>query len=216
MTFKDRVDAGQKLAKLLLKFQGQNGIVYGLPRGGIIVAAEVAKTLNMPLDVLVTKKVGHPKQPEYAVCAVTENRCLHCNHSETAKLDKKWLDDEIEKKYQEAKEKARLYRSGYQAYPAQDKLTFIVDDGAATGLTISAAISDLLKRKPTKIIVAVPVIPAEVSDNLALITNEVIALEIPPPKSFLGAVGTYYDYFPQVNDEEVIALLDNASCAPSR
>lgn len=211
MIFEDRVEAGRKLALALEKYRGQDGIVYGLPRGGVVVAAEIAKALNFPLDILVTKKVGHPEQPEYAICAITEHKFLLCNQEETETLNQKWLKTEIEAKYQEALEKSLIYRGDQKPNSAQGKVAIIVDDGIATGLTIMAAVSDLLSSKPSKLIVAVPVIPQEVVSDLMLLVDEVVALETPSAEEFLGAVGAYYKQFPQVTDQEVTALLKSAN-----
>jgi len=201
----NRQDAGKLLAKKLEDYRGADTVVYVLPRGGVVVGYEIAKELGATLDIITTRKIGHPDNPEYAVCAITEEGDLFCNEFEKALLDPEWLKKEAEKEKQEALRRKSLYLKDKPHILAEDKISIIVDDGIATGLTMFAAIKFLKKEKPKKIIVAVPVAPRDVVAKLRKEVDEVITLDDSEP--FLGSVGAYYRDFPQVSDQEVIALL---------
>jgi len=204
--FKDRIDAGRKLADALLKYKGiKNVVVYALPRGGVVTGKEVAKKLGCPLDVLIIRKISHPFSEEYAIGAVSEKGNAVFNETEIQSIDKKWLEDEIEKKKAEAKQKKELYYKNKQPINPEGKIAIIVDDGIATGLTILGAIKEIKMQKPEKIIVAVPVAPKEIVDPIKKEVDEFIAISV--PEIYLGAVGSYYDEFNQVSDQEVLTLL---------
>jgi predicted phosphoribosyltransferase len=206
MYFRDRTDAGRRLSRLLEKFRNQNAIVYALPRGGIVPGVEVARRLKLPMDLVVARKIGHPMNLEYAVGAVTENGHTAINRREIDVLDTTWFHAEMERQRKEAQRRRELYMRGRSSYPPKDQIAILVDDGIATGLTMKAAILDVRNQMPTSIVVAIPVIPAETAKELARMVDELIAVDI--PQFYLGGVGAYYGYFPQVTDQEVIDLLD--------
>lgn len=205
LTFLDRTEAGRNLANLLKSYQKQDVVIYALPRGGVVLGAEVAKALQAPLDLVIPRKIGHPYNPEYAICAVTETGPLVCNKAEVVEVDKKWLKQAIHTERQEAKRRQALYLAGRPMIPVEGKIAIIVDDGIATGLTIRAAIGDVKKRKPAKIVIAVPIIPKDTAELLKQEIDKVVALDT--PEYFLGAVGAYYENFPQVTDQEVMKLM---------
>src|SRR3990170_984243 len=211
MRFKDRTDAGKKLAQALKKYQGQDGVVYALPRGGVVLGAEVARALDIPLDLLIPRKIGHPLQPEYAICAVVENGEMVCNQHEVARVDPQWFRKEVESERNEARRRRELYMGGRAPAPVEGKTAIIVDDGIATGLTMEVAIRDARQRRPAHLVVAVPVAPPETVERLAREVDEFVVLDRSP--YYLGAVGAYYDHFLQVTDEEVIALLRSVAAA---
>lgn len=204
--FKDRVSAGKKLALRLRHLKGQEAVVYALPRGGVVVGAEIARALKVPLDLIITRKIGHPSQMEYAIGAVAENGHLILNRQEALTIDRNYLDREIEKQKQEAKRRRKIYLGEQKPLSCSGKIAILVDDGVATGLTIKAAVSELKTGfRPKKIIAAVPVIPEEAAGQLERDGAEVVAIS--RTKHFLGAVGAYYRNFPPVEDEEVIGLM---------
>lgn len=207
MYFKDRKEAGQLLVKLLKKYKDKDVVVYALPRGGVVTALEIARYLHAPLDLIITRKIGHPYQPEYAIAAVAENGHIVSSSEEMKPISKKWLKEELEKQRIEAKRRREKYLEGKSEIAAKGGITILVDDGVATGLTIRTGILELRHRQPRKIIVAVPVVPKTTAAILAKEADEVVALDIPSDDEFLGAVGAYYSDFPQVEDEEVIAIL---------
>lgn len=205
MRFKNRTEAGKKLAQALEKYQGQEGIVYALPRGGVALGVEIAKALQMPLDLVIPRKIGHPRNPEYAICAVAENGEMVCNEREAARLDPQWLKQQLDKERKEARRRRERYLGGSEPLSAAGKTAILVDDGIATGLTMQAAIRDVRHRNPAHIVVAIPVAPKDTAATLAREVDDVVGLEI--TDFYRGAVGAYYDDFLQVSDEEVIELL---------
>lgn len=205
MFFRDRVDAGQRLARALEEYQGQDVVVYALPRGGVILGAEVAKALKAPLDLLITRKIGHPLSPEYAICAISEAGGMICNEKERAQVDPQWFEAAVARERQEAIQRRDRYLQGRQPFPVEGKIAIIVDDGIATGLTMRAAIDEVKRRHPGQVVVAIPVIPKDTAVVLRQETDRLIALDI--PEIFHGAVGAYYEDFRPIEDEEVIRLL---------
>lgn len=208
MYFRNRTDAGRLLAKALKKYKDEDVVVYALPRGGVVVAVEIARRLHAPLDLIITRKIGHPYQPEYAIAAIAENGHIVGEQKKLKALDQEWLQEEVERQRNEAKRRHEKYLQGKVKIPVKGKTAILVDDGVATGLTMRAGIVELKHRYPKRIVVAVPVVPKSTADMLKKeARGELVALEIPPDGAFQGAVGAYYDEFFPVEDEEVIATL---------
>lgn len=205
MRFKDRTDAGQQLAHALGKYKGQESVVYALPRGGVVPAAIVAEALEAPLDLLIPRKIGHPYNPEYAIAAFSEGGYYIANQGEGLLVNTTWFAEELGRQRKEAERRRRLYMANRKPLPVQNKVAIVIDDGIATGLTMQVTVQSLKQYNPKKIVVAVPVAPADTVKKLEEMVDEVIVLHV-PADSF-GAVGAYYDDFPQVSDEEVITLL---------
>ena len=203
--FKDRKEAGELLAERLAQYRDTDAIIYALPRGGVVLGFEIAQSLHVPLDLIIARKIGHPNNPEYAVCAVTEEGELFCNEEEKATLDPLWLKEEIEKEQEEAKRRREKYLKGQKHRSAKNKIAIVVDDGIATGLTLRVALRSLRKEQPKELLVAVPVAPHDLMDILRSEADKVVVLK--DEQRYLGAVGAYYQDFPQVSDEEVIELL---------
>lgn len=208
MLFHDRYDAGRRLAKKLEAYRGQNVEVFALPRGGVPLGAAIAGSLNVPLNLIITKKIGHPHNPEYAVGAVSEMGSVVYNQDEISEISPLWLEQEIKNLREEINRRRSVYLPGRCPTDLGGKTVVIVDDGIATGYTMAAAIEDLKKTKPTKIVVAIPVVPEEIALRIAGSVDELVALRI--EKFYLGAVGSYYEDFNQLQDEEVIALLSSS------
>lgn len=208
MRFADRRDAGQQLAAKLADISG-DAVVYALPRGGVVLGVEIAIALGAPLTLAISRKVAHPNAPEFAVCAVTETGPLICNEIERSSLDPEWLKQAEAEQRAEAKRRRETYLADRQPVSAKGKTAIIVDDGVATGLTLKAAIAEVKKQEPARTIVAVPVAPRDVAEELRAEVDELVALTI--PVVYLGAVGAYYDFFPQVEDSEVIEQLSEVS-----
>ena len=206
--FKDRKEAGSLLAHELIQYRSKNAVVLALPRGGVPVAFEIAKKLKLPLDIFPVRKVGHPDNPEYALCAVDQDGNTLCNEEEIANVEPVWLKKEIEEQRQEALRRAGLYRGNKKSLNLSGKIVILVDDGVATGLTLRLAVKSLRRKGPGKIIVAVPISPKETADILKAEVDKLIVLEI--PEYFTGSVGAYYESFSQVSDDEVISLITAA------
>lgn len=205
MHFKNRVEAGRLLADALKTYSGQEGVVYPLPRGGVPLGVEIAKALNMELDLIIPRKIGHPYNPEYAVAAVGETGEPVVNQAEVDRVDPKWFQQEVARQREESRRRREAYLHGRDPLPVEGKVAILVDDGIATGLTMKAAIQDARSRRPAKLVVAIPVVPADTARRLQAMVDDLVALDI--DEYYLGAVGAYYDDFGQTTDEEVIALL---------
>jgi putative phosphoribosyl transferase len=206
LRFKDRKDAGRQLAQRLLCHKNTDAVIYALPRGGVVTGIEIARILNAPLDLIIPRKIGHPSNPEYAIGAVAEDGHLTANPAEIATVDEQWLRMEIERQQAEAKRRRETYLAGAQPIDIAGKTAIIVDDGIATGLTMKCAIKELKHRNPKKIIVAVSVAPADSLAEIEVLVDEVICLSTP---EFMGAIGAFYDSFPQVEDAEVVRLMQS-------
>jgi len=205
MLFKNRKDAGIKLAQPLEKFKNEDVIVLALPRGGVVLGEEIANRLHAPLDILLTKKIGHPMNSEYAICAITEDGDPICNSAEVKNVDPEWLAEEIRKVRSEIKRRRQMFLGGKALQPVEGKTVIIADDGIATGLTMIAAIEEIKKRKPKKLIIAIPVTPYDTAQRLMSMVDELVSLDI--DANYRGAVGAYYEDFTQVEDSEVISIL---------
>jgi predicted phosphoribosyltransferase len=199
--FADRKAAGQALASALEHLRGCAGIVIAIPRGGVPVAAEVARALSLPLDILLSKKIGHPNNPEYAVGAVTiEDRVLNPGQD----LDPCWLESETARIRRELNKKRLRLKGDRPDIPLRNRTVIIIDDGIATGQTLLATLPMIRRQHPTRIIIAVPVAPAAAVRVLRSEVDELIVLHT--PGDFAG-VGAFYEDFTQVEDAEVAALL---------
>ena len=204
--FRDREEAGEQLGDMLAHYRGQNAVVLALPRGGVVLGRVIAHHLHLPLDIVVTRKIGHPTSPEYAIGAVDEQGTTILNDAEVKTVDQAWLKEEVLRQQLEAQRRSNLYRKGKNLINLVRKVAIIVDDGIATGLTMRLAVRSVKIREPSKIVVAVPVAPAGSLRALRSEgADEVIVLE--QPDEFLGAVGAHFEEFPQVDDAEVMRLM---------
>ncbi|HWC59788.1 MAG TPA: phosphoribosyltransferase family protein [Verrucomicrobiae bacterium] len=204
MSFASRQEAGQKLGRHLLNEGVEADVVIGLPRGGVVVAAEVAHVLQRPLDVLVVRKIGHPQHREFAVGALAENDVILLSDrmigpNETMRAE---LSDIIG----EEKERLSQYQRKFHVQKTElcDKAVLIVDDGLATGTTMEAAVLSARRQGAKKVVVAVPVGSTSAVEKLERVTDSIIALITDPG---FEAVGAYYESFPQTGDDEVVNLL---------
>ena len=207
MQFKDRQDAGKKLANALSKYQNlKDAVVIGLPRGGVVTAFEVSSSLHLPLDVVCPRKVGAPFNPELAIGAVTETGAGFFNDELISQLSvsKEYLKEEIEKERKESAHRMSLFRKNKPPLALKDKTVILVDDGLATGATMKAAIKWVKNQKPSQIIVAIPVAPQESLIEIENLVDDVVCLYAP---SLFYAVGQFYGDFNQTSDQEVIELL---------
>jgi putative phosphoribosyl transferase len=205
MQFRDRTDAGRKLAKKLMGYAGRNDVVlFALPRGGIVLGGEVANALSLPLDVIVTRKIGSPSNDEYAIGALAETGETIWNEAERKAANPAVLTEIVEREKKEAARRIKAYRHGRPLPDLSGKTAVLIDDGVATGLTIRAAIAAARHNHAKEIIIAVP---HGASDSIAQLRKEgdrVICLSEP---KWYGSVGQFYEDFPQTSDAEVVALL---------
>lgn len=207
MYYTDRVQAGEVLARALAHLRGQKDVVVlGVPRGGVVVAAQVAQALGAPLDVAITRKVGAPGNPEFAIGAVSEGDALVLDEAVIRQLEipEAYVQEEVARQRLELARRLARYRSGRQPVPVQGKTVVLVDDGVATGATMLATVRTLRARGPARIVVAVPVASADALDRLAQEADEVVCPYVP---AFFWAVGAFYEQFDQTTDDEVVRLL---------
>ncbi len=204
--FKNRIDAGIQLSEVLKGFQGENLVILAIPRGGLPLGSIVAKALKAPLDVVLTKKIGHPFQKEYAIGAVSLEDII-LNDAVTVTRD--YIARETQRIRERLRELHDSYHKGRQPQNLKDKTVIILDDGIATGNTLLASVELVKKQQPHKIVVAVPVAPKSAIQKLKNSTNveEVICLLVP---NNFRAVGQFYDEFDKVTDEEAIRYFEES------
>jgi predicted phosphoribosyltransferase len=206
MAYLNRQDAAERLTQVLRHLKGTDTVVLALPRGGIVLGAEVARELEAPLGLVLVRKIGHPLYPEYAIGALAEDEKPIYNENERATINTTWLKQAENSARDLINYRHTLYYGKDIALPeVTSKVVILVDDGIATGLTVHAAVLAIKHKHAKSIIVAVPVASRESVDELEDIVDEVIVLE--DPDDFLGAVAAHYQEFEQVNDEEVRELL---------
>lgn len=207
--FLDREEAGKYLAHKLHFLQGKDTIILAIPRGGVLVGKAVANELDLPLDVLVTRKLGAPHQPELAIGAVGPDKTIILDRDliRDLEVDPDYLAEEKDRQLKIVKERTIKYNLGKPTLPLRLKTVILVDDGIATGATVEAAIKYLRTKNPKEIVLAVPVAPKSAISQFEKLADKLIVLEAPED---FRAVGDYYESFPQVTDEEVIQLLHNS------
>jgi putative phosphoribosyl transferase len=205
--FVDRTAAGIRLAAALTRYRSVNALVLGIPRGGVPVAAEVARGLGAQLDVIVARKAGVPGDPEVALGAVTSDGARFANDDliEGLGLSTDGVGAAFEKAAREAREREDRFRGGRPMPKMRDRTVIVVDDGMATGATMLAAVRSVRRAKPARLVAAVPVGAPETCELLANEVDDLVCLE--RPASF-RAVGQFYEWFPQVTDEEARELLE--------
>ena len=209
--FHDRAEAGRELAARLVALGLNDPVVLALPRGGVPVAAEVAKALDAPLDLIIVRKVAAPGNPELAVAAIVDGDppdiVLNREIVEAYRLDDAELATLVKKERPELDRRRIAYRGDRRAVSISGKTAILVDDGAATGTTMKVAVRAMKHRSPRRILVALPVAPAETVADLGQEADHVVCLSQP---ARFRALGFHYLSFPQLSDEEVIATLRDA------
>lgn len=208
--FEDRTEAAILLAKELHHLKGENTVVLAIPRGGLPLGAIIAKELEVPLDIVLTKKIGHPSNKEYAIGAVSLKNSVLGFGSDS--VSEEYLIDEIDSVRETLKKRLQKFYLNVSPQNLKNKTVIIVDDGIATGNTILVTIELVYNENPAKIIIAVPVAPPSAIQKLkrSPYVDEVICLE--EPYDF-NAVGNHYRNFDQVSDKEAIYLLEEANSA---
>jgi len=200
---KDRVEAGQVLGDMLIKCNLENPVVLAIPRGGVILGHEIAKKLGCELDVVISKKITPPENPEYAIGAITHDGTLYkSDYWDNYSSDENFVD-ELTRKKQEVKRRLEEYRKTTE-YDLESKTIVLVDDGIATGSTVFAILNWLSKQRTKKVLLAISVIPADTYETIKSKVSNVVTLEI--PTSF-SSVGQFYSSFEQVSDDKVKEIL---------
>lgn len=210
MLFQNRVDAGKRLASLLRLYAHRPDVsVIALPRGGVPVAAEIARELNAPLDVLVVRKLGVPRSEEMAMGAITSGDFQYLNDDLIQRLNipAEAISAVIQREQRELERREKAYRDDRPPLNLRDRTVILVDDGLATGATMRVAIKAVQQQQPKEFIVAVPVAAKEICQQLGTYVSHIICAETPQP---FHAVGLWYQEFDQTSDKEVQTLLDQA------
>jgi putative phosphoribosyl transferase len=200
--FKDRIEAGLLLAAKLRKYKNDPGVVLAVPRGGVPVAYAVAKELGFPIEIVLTKKVGHPLNKEYAIGAASLTDYFIIPHEH---ISEEYIQKELKNIRIRLKEMNKKFMGDREPEKLEGKTVIVIDDGIATGNTLLGTVHMLRKSKPGKIIIAVPVASETAVRELLKEVDEVVALMI--PEEFYG-VGAFYENFGDVSDEEVMFYLD--------
>ena len=201
MIFQNRIEAGLLLADKLKNYQSGTGLVLAIPRGGVPVAYAVAKELGLPIELILTKKIGHPTNKEYAIGAASLTDYFTIPHEN---VTEEYIQAEIVRIRTRLKEMYKIFMGDQQPADLQGKTVIIIDDGIATGNTLLGTIQLLRKSKPGKMIIAVPVASRSAVNKLAKEVDEIVVVYV--PDQFYG-VGAFYEDFEQVTDEEVIYYL---------
>lgn len=209
MFFSDRTDAGERLAGQLANYRGRNPLILAVPRGGVVVAFPVWQALGGELDLVITRKIGAPHQPELAVGAVTGDGKIILNEGliRQAGISREYIDRIAAAEQAEITRRLHRYRGDRPVPRAGGKTVIVVDDGIATGYTLMAALRGLQESKPAELVLAVPVGPPDTLDRLRPEVDRLICIEA--PVSF-AAVGQFYRDFGQTGDAEVKRILQQA------
>ncbi len=208
MPFKDRSDAGRKLAEALTGYKRRQPVIFALPRGGVPVAAEVCAALKAPLDLILVRKIGVPFQPELAMGAVVDGATPIIVRNEdviqAANIDETTFNEICDVELAEIEERRQRYLGTRDRIEVAGRTAIVIDDGIATGATMRAALHAIAARKPQKLVLAVPVAPTSTLAELRGDADDIICLE---DYEIFGAIGIYYANFRQVSDQEVIDIL---------
>ncbi len=207
--FKDRAEAGKRLADALEDYARESPIILAIPRGGVVVAHEISKKLNCALDIVVPRKIGAQYNPELAIGAVAEDGSSYIDETVVSMLgaSKAYIDKKIEEEKKEISRRVEKYRQGLKKRVIKGRVVILVDDGIATGYTAIAAARFIKKQKPRKLVLAVPVAPKQTLEKIREEVDDVVCLY--SPASFM-AIGQFYEKFEQISDDEVIRILGEA------
>ena len=207
--FRDRAHAGAELAERLGAYRGVDGVVLGLPRGGVAVAAPVAAALELPLDAYVVRKLGVPGHEELAMGAIAARGVVVWNDDvvKSMRVSDERRQAVVDRERAELERRESAYRGDREALAVRDRVMVVVDDGLATGATMEAAVAALRIDAPASIVVAVPVAPRAAVHALQAVVDDVVAIVVP---RHFGAVGEWYDDFRSTTDAEVVELLSRS------
>jgi predicted phosphoribosyltransferase len=201
---KDRLEAGELLSDKLKKYQDTDTLILAIPRGGVPVGYIIAKNLKLPLDIILSKKIGHPNNKEFAIGAVSEDSFIIDEHSG---VSSSYIENEVQRLRTVLTEKYKLYKPSREPVALEGKDIILVDDGIATGNTLLVTIAMLRKKNVRKIIVAIAVLPTSAIEKFITTADELVYLIASPN---FTSVGAFYKVFNQVSDNEVITMLHNS------
>jgi putative phosphoribosyl transferase len=205
MLLHDRTYAAFLLEDKLRHYKHKNAVVLAIPRGGVPIGYQLSRLLGLPLDIIISKKIPHPLNPEFAVGSVCGEEVILDDTGKT--LPQEYLQKQIERLIEEEKTRYQYFRGGHPPIELKGKIAILVDDGIATGDTVLSAIKKIRKQKPAKIVLAVPVASTTANQLLAPVVDEFVCLLLP---FRFSAVGEFYENFSEVTDEEVIHYLQKS------
>lgn len=209
MSFRNRVEAAHRLAERLGAYNGKNPLVLAIPRGGVPMARILADALGGELDVVLVRKLGAPMNPEFAVGSVDESGWAYvADYAASAGADAAYIEAEKQRQIEVMRQRRAQYTAARPPIDPAGRIVIVVDDGLATGATMISALHALRAKNPAKLVAAVPVSPPDTLRKVEKLADETVCLEVP---EYFMAVGQFYAEFPQVEDEEVIALLRSVS-----
>ncbi len=206
--FKSREDAGRQLAEQLMEFKEKNPLILGIPRGGVVTAKYIAQHLEAEMDIVLTHKIGAPRNPELAIGAVMENGNYFVNEkmASYAMADENYIKKEKNAEQERLKKNVDTFRKVKTRIPLENRIVIITDDGLATGATMRAALQAAKQELPELLIAAVPVAPQDALESVSQIADKTICLKVP---SYFGALSMFYSSFSQIEDDEVSEILKN-------
>ena len=206
MVFESREEAGTLLADQLKKY-GKDCVVLAIPRGGVVVGAQIARALSCPFEVVIIRKLGAPGNPELAIGATTSKGggVLDQELIKRLEVTKGYIRSELSRQQKEARRREKVYLKG-ETINITDKTVILVDDGIATGATVETAIQAVKEKLPAKVVLAVPVAPPHTVERLKNEVDELVVLSTP---EHFWAIGEFYEHFPQISDGEVVKILQN-------
>lgn len=207
--FRDRIDAGRLLAERLSRYRSRGAVVLAIPRGGVVIGAEVASTLDASLNVTIPRKIGAPGNPELAIGAVTEEGEAFLDTALVGSLGvtQSYIEAQTRMEVEEIRRRMKTYLGDQRRPELKERIVILVDDGIATGATMKAAVRSVRRQDPAKVVVAVPVAPPETVESLKDVADTVVCLRAP---TAFYAIGQFYQDFEQVGDAEVISILRKA------
>lgn len=206
MMFNDRVDAAMRLVPFLEKYRNKKGVVLAVPRGGVPLGVVISKKLNFPMELILTKKIGHPESPEFAIGAVSMDDVVE-NHPGIS-IPEYYIEAERKRIQEILKDRYRKFMGNKKPVELKGKTVILIDDGMATGSTILSSLKMIRRKNPETIVLAVPVAPPNTVKKLKPFVDDLICLY--SPVNFRG-VGQFYSNFEQVTDEEVLKLINSAN-----